>query len=82
MGHDCVDGETWKYGCADCQCVNGFLSCVSVGCETFLVPEGIICKVLPGTENDCCPKYDCDEGELFFKICSQLKTHLITNENH
>ena len=84
MGLYCVDGETWKDGCADCQCVNGFPTCFWVGCGTFQVPEGIICNVRPGTENDCCPKYDCEEGKLFFKICSQLKTHLITlkNENH
>ncbi|XP_033644021.1 kielin/chordin-like protein isoform X1 [Asterias rubens] len=63
VGHYCVDGETWKDGCADCQCVNGFPTCFWVGCGTFQVPEGIICNVRPGTENDCCPKYDCEEVE-------------------
>ena len=66
-GKKYADGEKWKEGkCGpDCQCSNGVLSCYSSGCSIFLVGEGTQCKIRPGTEEDCCPQYDCEEGKLF-----------------
>ena len=64
-GKEYAEGEQWKEGCEDCECSNGIPSCKLIPCALFMPPEGTQCKVRPGTENDCCPQFDCEEGKLF-----------------
>ena len=78
-GKEYAEGEQWKEGCEHCECSNGIPSCKLIPCPLFMPPEGTQCKVRPGTENDCCPQFDCEEGKLFcFALNS--KTHLMTSE--
>ena len=83
MGSHCVDkegnkyaeGEKWKDGCAQCECLTGFSHiCKSTSCPIYEVLEGSVCKVRPGTEEDCCPQYDCEEGKLFLFLLTSPTT--------
>ena len=69
-GKEYADGEKWKEGCVDCECSNGIPSCK---CALFMPPEG--CKVRPGTENGCCPQFDCEDGKFY------LKSFLLASQN-
>ncbi len=52
-------GEEWKEGrCTNCFCSSGGKACSSPMCMG--PPAGQQCRVKPGTEDDCCHKYDCE----------------------
>ncbi len=69
-GNKHAHGEEWDQGkCEHCLCDNGLNACTSPMCRD--PPEGKRCTVRPGIENECCPQFDCEEGELvfFFPCC-------------
>ena len=71
MNKPCIDRdgkkhahrEEWDQGkCEHCRCDNGDSDCTSPRCLDL--PLGKQCTLQPGTEHDCCPYFDCEEGTL------------------
>ena len=68
LGTTRMDRATWKVDkCEFCRCLKGEVLCVSPNCTAPL--EGRDCTIKPGTQDDCCPSYDChDEGEQLLSV--------------
>ncbi|XP_071808664.1 kielin/chordin-like protein [Asterias amurensis] len=63
LGTTRMDRATWKVDkCEFCRCLKGEVFCVSPNCTAPL--EGRDCTIKPGTQDDCCPSYDCHDVEL------------------
>ena len=64
-------GESWKEGkCADCFCDYGTPMCMLAMCAPPLIMLGQVCTVRAGTEENCCPAYDCKGITLLTLISS------------
>ncbi|XP_033644481.1 cysteine-rich motor neuron 1 protein-like [Asterias rubens] len=59
-GNKHAHGDTWDQGtCEQCLCDYGDSACMSPMCLD--PPEDQHCTLRPGTENECCPQFDCEE---------------------
>ncbi|XP_016844891.1 hemocytin [Nasonia vitripennis] len=59
-GH--VDGDVWQLNkCTECTCQKRLMKCQETSCPAVqtVCDENSNAVVVPGTENDCCPKYLC-----------------------
>ena len=62
-------GESWKEDkCTDCICDNGAPMCMLPMCAPPPVMLGQVCTVRAGTEENCCPEYDCKGITLFMRF--------------